>query len=213
MKNSEGTIWGYCRCSTNEDLQDISRQTRELVNKGVPEENIFMEYESGTKVNRIELKRLLESVKPKDTIVVTEVSRITRSTKQLCEIIEIVKENNLCLILGNFVVDCRSEDLEPMTEGMIKMMGVFAEMEAKMTSARVKSGMANARAKGVKIGRPTLTKEHLPRKFFEYYGLYQNKDVKFGKVDFAKVLGVSRPTLDKYLEVYEKYMLEELNNK
>lgn len=211
MKNSENKIWGYCRCSTNEDLQDISRQTRELKDKGVPEENIFMEYESGTKVNRVELKRLFEAVKPKDTIVATEVSRITRSTKQLCEIIEIIKENNLCLVLGNFVVDCRNEELEPMTEGMIKMMGVFAEMEAKMTSARVKSGMANARAKGAVIGRPKLTKDDLPRKFFEYLVLYKDKNIKFGKSAFAKVLGVSRPTLDKYIDVYETHMREELN--
>lgn len=213
MKDIKGTMWGYCRCSTNEDLQDISRQTRELKDKGVPEENIFMEYESGRKENRVQLKRLLDSVKPKDTIVVTEVSRITRSTKQLCEIIEIVKENNLCLILGNFIVDCRSEELEPMTEGMIKMMGVFAEMEAKMTSARVKSGMANARAKGAIIGRPKLTKDDLPRKFFEYLSLYKDESTKFGKSDFAKVLGVSRPTLNKYLEVYTNYINEEFNKK
>lgn len=212
MKNKleENTIFGYCRCSTNEDLQDIGRQKRELLEQGVPEENIFFEYESGKKEDRVELKKMLARVKSRDTIVATEVSRITRSTKQLCEIIDLVKNMHLKLVLGTFVVDCRNEELEPMTEGMLKMMGVFAEMEAKMTSARVKSGMANARAKGVTIGRPKLSVENLPKKFFDYYGLYVDKAVKFGKTDFAKVLNVSRPTLDKYLEVYKQEMMTKI---
>lgn len=212
MKNKleENTIFGYCRCSTNEDLQDIGRQKRELLERGVPNENIFFEYESGKKENRVELKKMLAKVKSRDTIVATEVSRITRSTKQLCEIIELVKNMHLKLVLGTFVVDCRDEELEPMTEGMLKMMGVFAEMEAKMTSARVKSGMANARAKGVVIGRPKLSLESLPKKFFDYYGLFADKTVKFGKTDFAKVLNVSRPTLDKYLEVYKQEMIAKI---
>jgi DNA invertase Pin-like site-specific DNA recombinase len=76
----------------------------------------------------------------------TEVNRITRSTKQLCKIIEIAKEKHIKLILGTFIVDCTSE-LDPMTEGMLKMMGVFAEIERNMISQRVKSGIANARSK------------------------------------------------------------------
>ena len=51
----------------------------------------------------------------------------TRSTKQLCEIIEVAKARRLKLIIGTFVVDC-SGTLDPMTDGMLKMMGVFAEI-------------------------------------------------------------------------------------
>ena len=55
---------------------------------GVTSDKIFMEYESGTKINRPELNKLLSIVKEGDTIVSTEVSRITRSTKQLIDVIE-----------------------------------------------------------------------------------------------------------------------------
>ena len=79
--------YGYCRCSTNDRQQDITRQIRELKNQGVDEENIYFEYASGVKEDRIQLKKLLANVKNGDTIIATEVSRITRSTKQLCEII------------------------------------------------------------------------------------------------------------------------------
>ena len=80
-------IYGYARCSTNEELQDIQRQVRELKQLGATEETIYLEYESGTKTNRAELFKLLNVVKHGDTILTTEVSRITRSTKQLCDII------------------------------------------------------------------------------------------------------------------------------
>ena len=147
-------IYGYARCSTNEKFQDINRQVRELKQQGATDTTIYLEYESGTKVNRAELNKLLNIVKTGDTIVSTEVSRITRSTKQLCDIIELAKEKHIKLVLGNFVVDC-SKELDPMTEGMLKMMGVFSELERNIISQRVKSGMDNAKAKGKVIGRPT----------------------------------------------------------
>ena len=102
-------IYGYARCSTNEELQDINRQIRELKQLGAAEETIYREYESGTKNDRVELQRLLAAVRNGDTIVATEVSRITRSTKQLCEIIELAKDRHIKLVLGSFVVDCTKE--------------------------------------------------------------------------------------------------------
>ena len=120
-------IYGYARCSTSEKEQDINRQVRELKQQGATDKTIYLEYESGTKENRAELMKLLDAVQPGDTILATEVSRITRSTKQLCDIIEMAKDKHIKLILGTFIVDC-SRELDPMTEGMLKMMGVFAEL-------------------------------------------------------------------------------------
>ncbi|EGS9999059.1 recombinase family protein [Clostridium perfringens] len=191
-------LYGYCRCSTNETKQNIGRQIRELRKLGVEKKNIFMEYESGTKINRVELSRLLDCIKDGDTIIATEVSRITRSTKQLCELIEFAKDKKLKLVLGTFIVDCTKE-LDPMTEGMLKMMGVFSEIERNMISERVKSGVANARAKGKIVGRPKLTIDKVPDKVKELYELFENN--KISKTDYAKVCNISRPTLDKYIEI------------
>lgn len=192
-------IYGYCRCSTNETKQDISRQERELKALGVKDKKcIYKEYESGTKVNRIELNRLLDAVNEGDTIITTEVSRITRSTKQLCEIIEFAKNKHLKLIFGSFIVDCIKE-LDAMTEGMLKMMGVFSEIERNMISQRVKSGVANARAKGKMVGRPKLTIKDIPQKVIDMNDLYKSGAIS--KTDYAKMCDVSRPTLDKYIKV------------
>lgn len=195
------TIYGYARCSTDENKQDINRQKRELKVLGcVDEKNIYWEYESGTKLDRIELNKLLDQVKIGDTIVTTEVSRITRSTKQLCEIIEKAKEKQIKLIIGGFVVDCSKGELDAMTDGMLKMMGVFAEMERNMISERVKSGMANAVSKGKIIGRPKTTIDKLPLNFIKHYPKYVDKTVN--KTEFARLCGISRQSIHKYINIY-----------
>ena len=193
-------IYGYARCSTNEELQDINRQIRELIQLGAAEENIYREYESGMKNDRVELQRLLSAVEAGDTIIATEVSRITRSTKQLCEIIELAKDRHIKLVLGSFIVDCTKE-LDPMTEGMLKMMGVFSELERNIISQRVKSGLQNAKAKGVAIGRPATSEETIPSTFFKYYPKYKRGEIN--KAEFAKLCSVSYPTIYKYLAIVE----------
>lgn len=198
-------IYGYARCSTNEELQDINRQVRELKQQGATDETIYLEYESGTKVNRTELNRLLDVVKTGDTILATEVSRFTRSTKQLCDIIELAKERKLKLILGTFVVDCTKE-LDPMTEGMLKMMGVFAELERNMISQRVKSGMQNAKAKGKVVGRPATTADSIPPIFYRYYPEY--KSGKYSKKELSRLCSLSYPTIYKYLNIVEESTLK-----
>ena len=196
-------IYGYARCSTNEERQDINSQKRELYTLGVTDEKyIYWEYESGMKDDRTEFNKLLDIVSEGDTIATTEVSRLTRSTKHLCEILQTVKDKKLTLnIGGSFVVDCSKGELDPMTEGMIKMWGVFAEMERNIISQRVKSGMKNARAKGKQIGRPPITMDRLPDKFWKYYQKYQAGEINVS--EFARLLKCSRVTIYKYLSMVE----------
>lgn len=192
--------FGYARCSTNETKQDINRQKRELLEQGVLETNIYWEYESGTKEDRTQFSRLLANVNEGDVIVATEVSRITRSTKQLCSIIEFAKNKKIKLILGSFIVDC-SKELEPMTEGMLKMMGVFAELERNIISQRVKSGLNNAISKGKTLGRPKITEDDIPSIFYKHYPKYKNNEIN--KIEFARLCDLSYPTIYKYLRIVE----------
>ena len=194
-------LYGYARCSTDNTKQDITRQTRELRALGVAVNNIYLEYASGTKIDRIEFNKLLDKVEQGDTIIATEVSRITRSTKQLCEVIELAKARRIKLVLGSFIVDCIKE-LDPMTEGMLKMMGVFAELERNMISQRVKSGMANAKAKGKLVGRPTTTMKDVPVKVVKAYDLL--KSAKINKSECARMCEISRSCLYKYVKLIEE---------
>lgn len=203
-----GTIYGYARCSTNESKQDVKRQVNELLSKyDVAKDNMFFEYESGAKEDRKQFNRMLKQLNQGDTVVTTEVSRLTRSTKQLCEVIELAKDKHIKLIIGDFVVDCSKGELDPMTDGMIKMMGVFAEMERNMTRARVKSGMAHAKAKGVKLGRPTLTIEDLPNSFIKHYPktlLPKGHENRLTMSDVIKLCDISRQTAYNYKTIYDE---------
>lgn len=198
-------IYGYCRCSTTEDKQDIQRQVRELINLGATKRTIYKEYISGTSDDKVELKKLLETVTEGDTIVTTEVSRLSRSTKQLLELIEIVKDKKICLVVGNAMkIDCRNGELDPMTLAFLQMAGVFAELERNMISQRVKSGMENAKKKGKQIGRAKTSMEEVlsNKKFMESYELYKKGSIN--KSQIARLTGMSRPTVIKYVKLLEE---------
>ena len=203
MSNASPMAWRECaRCSTNESRQDINRQTRELKKLGVKEDKeIFWEYESGTKFDRAEFQKLLDVLKPGDTIITTEVSRLTRSTRHLCEILQLVQNKKLKLVIGNFVIDCREEEIDPMTKGMLMMWGVFSEMERDIISQRVKSGLENAKAKGKKIGRPVIDATNLPDKFLKHYPQYKSGDISI--TEFANMIKCSRTTIYKYISLIE----------
>ena len=192
--------YGYARCSTDESRQDIDRQKRELRTLGVVEDkHIYWEYESGIKIDRPEFRKLMDAISEGDTLVVTEVSRLTRSTKQLCEILQSVQDRRIRLVIGSFAVDCRSAEVDPMTKGMLLMWGVFSEMERDIISQRVRSGMKNAVAKGKRIGRPQTTVGSLPDKFWKYKNMYERGDISIA--EFARLLDCSRTTIYKYLNI------------
>lgn len=194
--------YGYARASTNSDRQDIGRQKRELVAMGIKEHNIFWEYESGSHEDREKLLQLLQTVKLGDTIACTEVSRLSRSTKQLCEILEFVEKNKLKLIVGSFIVDCTKDEIDPMTMGMLRMMAVFAQMERDITIQRIKSGMENARAKGKHIGRRKTTENDIPAAFFRYYPQFNSGKINLS--EFARLTNLCRNSIYKYLKIIEE---------
>ena len=195
-------VYGYARCSTNEKLQDINRQKRELKELGATDETIYFEYESGTKADRAELNKLLDIVKQGDTIVTTEISRLTRSTKQLCDIIQVIQQKQLKLtVKGSITIDCSNGGIDPMTNAFLQMAGVFAELERNIISQRVKSGLQNAKAKGKIVGRPTITADDIPSIFYKHYPKYKNNEIN--KKELSRICALSYPTVYKYLALVE----------
>ena len=193
-------VYGYSRCSTNETKQDINRQVREL--KAAGAEEIFMEYEHGDAKIKSQQQAMFAQAQAGDTITVLEVSRLARSTQQLCEIIDIVRERHLRLVIvGSITLDCRGGQPDPMSEAFLQMAGVFSQLELSMIRVRVRSGMANARAKGKRIGRPQVTVEDLPSAFLRHYPAYQKGTLNVSEL--ARVCGVSRTTVYKYIELLE----------
>lgn len=192
--------YGYARCSTNESRQDIDRQVRELKIAGA--EEIILEYEHGDAAVKKQQQTLFDTAQEGDTIITLEVPRLARSTKQLCEIIEIINAKHLRLVIvGSITMDCRNGHADPMTEAFLQMAGVFSQLELAMIRARVKSGMANARAKGASIGRPRTTVDDVPPVFLRHYPTYRNG--KLNVSELSRVCNISRTTAYKYLSLLQ----------
>ena len=177
--------------------QDAKR-VKELKAAGADE--VIFEYEHGDAKTKKELNLLLELAQAGDTIITLEVSRLSRSTQQLCELIDIIREKRLRLvIMGSITIDCREGKADPMSEAFLQMAGVFSQLELAMIRARVKSGIENAKAKGKKIGRRPTTKEDIPSSFLKHYAIFM--EGKMNVSELARVCGLSRPTVYKYMKM------------
>lgn len=192
--------YGYARCSTNESKQDINRQVREL--KAAGADNIYLEYEHGDSKVKSQQESMFATAMPGDTITTLEVPRLARSTQQLCDIIERVQEKRLRLVIvGSITLDCREGRADPMSEAFLQMAGVFSQLELAMIRQRVRSGMANARAKGKQIGRPRLTAEDIPASFLRHYPAYKKGELNVSEL--SRVCELSRTTVYKYISVMD----------
>ena len=191
-------IYGYARCSTNEDKQDINRQIRELKAAGADE--VIFEYEHGDAKVKKNLHMLLDTTTEGDTIITMEVSRLSRSTQQLCEIIDIIRNKRLRLVIvGSITIDCRNGQTDPMSEAFLQMAGVFSQLELAMIRARVRAGMANAKAKGKKVGRPQTTKDDIPAVFYKHFLAFASGNMNVSEL--ARICNLSRPTIYKYFKI------------
>ena len=192
--------YGYARCSTNETKQDINRQVREL--KAAGAEEIFLEYEHGDSKVKAQQAQMFAQAQAGDTIITLEVPRLARSTQQLCEIIDRVRERRLRLVIvGSITLDCRKGRADPMSEAFLQMAGVFSQLELSMIRERVRSGMANAKAKGKQIGRPQTTKDNVPAIFLRPYPASKSGHLNISEL--SRVCDLSRTTIYKYISLLE----------
>ena len=105
------------------------------------------------------------------------------------------------VIVGSITLDCRNGYPDPMSEAFLQMAGVFSQLELAIIRTRVRSGMANAKAKGKQIGRPQTTKDAIPATFLRHYPSYKNGHLNLS--EFARVCDLSRTTVYKYLFLSE----------
>lgn len=161
-----------------------------------------MEYEHGDAKVKSQQTQMFAQAQAEDSIIVLEVSRLARSTQQLCAIIDTVREKRLRLVIvGSITLDCRQGAADPMSEAFLQMAGVFSQLELAMIRTRVRSGMANAKAKGKPIGRPQITADSIPAIFLRHYPAYKSKQLNVSEL--ARVCDLSGTTAYKYIELLE----------
>lgn len=197
----------YTRASTNMEKQDLKTQLHLAVKYNIKPECIFSEFGSGGNRNRKEYNKMLSILQPQDTIVARDITRLSRSLKDILELIAFVKDNKLRLILDsmNFTLDCRGE-WSIFEEICILVFGLVGEIQRTTISADTKEKLAYKRdVEGVVLGAPVLTKERLLLKkpeISELYGLYKAKIISFES--FKLALKVSRNTAYSYIKILEE---------
>ena len=156
---------GYMRISTafeqtKERNQKFDRQLMILKEHGIEEENIFQDRISGgvSTKDRPQFDLMISTLKSGDMIIVTEMSRFSRSLQDLIETVNklTAKKIGVTFLKENIVID--DNGLNPMNKFIFQLFGAFAEFEKSLIAERVKSGMQASKAKGVKLGAPIKIK-------------------------------------------------------
>ncbi|TCD53911.1 recombinase family protein [Alloscardovia theropitheci] len=143
---------GYARVSTSD--QNINRQIDLLAAAGVDTRNIYQEKITGTTRKRPELTRMLEELQPHDTVIIVELSRISRSTQDMLSIIEQIKTKGAFIkSLHDTWLDTTDEN--PMSAFLLTVMAALSQLERDQLSQRVKEGLESAKNHGKKLGCPS----------------------------------------------------------
>jgi putative DNA-invertase from lambdoid prophage Rac len=157
--------YAYLRVSTiKQDLETQRYEILKYCERNERSVDIWLEIEISSRKNMKErrIDELLSLLKKGDTVIVSELSRIGRSISQVVLIVEglIKKHVNFIAIKQNIVLNGK---LDMQAKVMVTMFGLFAEMERDLISMRTKAGLANAKAKGVKLGNPNLKSDNRKR--------------------------------------------------
>lgn len=178
----------YVRVSTQE--QNEERQIEALEKHGI--DKWFTEKISGKNAERPELQTMLEFAREGDTVYIHDFSRLARNTKDLLELVERLNNKGVTLVSNKECIDTSTAT----GKLMLTMIGAIAEFERQNLLDRQAEGIAIAKREGKYKGRKatTIDSEIWEREYARY------KERKLNKVQLAKVLKVSRPTLDKLLK-------------
>jgi len=188
---SKGQNIAYVRVSTVE--QNEARQLEALEKYHI--DKWFTEKVSGKNTNRPELQKMLEFVREGDTIYIHDLSRLARSTKDLLEIVELLQKKGVHLVSNKEAIDTSTAT----GKLMLTMIGAIAEFERANLLERQREGIRIAKENGVYKGRKAVSVDS--EAFKELYSKYMNRELT--KMELAKELNISRPTLDRTIKEYE----------
>lgn len=187
------TVYGYVRVSTREQCED--RQLLALRIFPVPEKNIFMDKLSGKDFNRPEYKKLMRKCKPGDVLVVKSIDRLGRNYEEILEQWRIItKERRMdVVVLDMPLLDTRKKgrDLTGtfVADLVLQILSYVAQTERENIRQRQREGIAAAKLRGVRFGRPRM---EIPPEFLQLKEEWEEKKITSRQA--AQRLGVSQDT-------------------
>ena len=178
----------YVRVSTVE--QNEARQIEALKKYGI--DKWFTEKVSAKDTNRPQLQAMLEFAREGDTVYIHDFSRLARSTSDLLKMVELLQAKGVHLVSNKESIDTST----PTGKLMLTMLGAIYEFERANLLERQREGVAIAKTQGKYKGRKEIKIDD----FGAQYQRYLNRELS--KVQLAKELNISRPTLDKLIREY-----------
>ena len=182
-------IVGYARVSSAS--QNLDTQIDALQKAGC--QKIYSDRISGKTTKRPEWENLLTYIRSGDTLMITELSRMTRSLSDLLTITELLEKRRIHLhsVRENIDTSCATG------RAFLSIMGAISQMELELRAERTKAGRESAKARGRMGGRPGLDKEKLEQARI----LYENSDKTAQEV--CDNFGFSKRSLFKYIQNHQ----------
>lgn len=181
---------GYKRVSTGD--QSTARQ---LV--GIELQRVYEDKASGATKDRPELKRCLDALREGDTMHVHAIDRLSRSMRDLIDIVDQVLKAKANLIIYSPRMDITSRDDNYMQEFQLHLWGMIAQLERSMSRQRQKEGIAQAKANGTKSGKP-FGNQPLDLDTLRPIAIEHSKS-GMNISQIARAMKLSRPSISKLL--------------
>jgi DNA invertase Pin-like site-specific DNA recombinase len=178
------TVYGYARVST--DGQTLVAQDAALRAAGCAK--VFSEKASGAKSDRAELRKAISRLAEGDTLIVTRLDRLARSTRDLLNTLDEITTRGAGF---RSLADAWADTTTPHGRLMLTVLGGLAEFERELIRARTSEGRARAKAEGVHMGRPPKLSPHQRREAIA------RRDAGEALTDIARTYGVSHTTIGR----------------
>ena len=181
MSEKQVKIYGYARVSTREQNED--RQIIALKEMGVPEKNIFLDKLSGKNFDRPQYKKLLKKLDDNSVLYIKSIDRLGRSYRDLSNQWQLITKDKGAdvVVIDMPVLDTRREKNllgTLISDLVLALLSYVAESEYSTIHQRQAEGIAAARARGVKLGRPP---KPLPDNFHEVYQKWKAEKISTGE--------------------------------
>ena len=192
--------YGYVRVSSLDQNED--RQMIELQKKNIPEKNIYMDKLSGKNFERPAYKRLFKKLKQGDLLYIMSIDRLGRNYVEIQEQWRILtKEKGIDIVVQDMpLLDTRTgKDLMGtfISDLVLQILSFVAQNERENIKKRQAQGIAAAKARGVRFGRP---EKPVPDNFGDIVNRWEKKEIKIS--DVVKICDMSEPTFYRRLREY-----------
>ena len=191
--------YGYVRVSTAQ--QHIDRQIDALLELGLEQSSIFIDYESGKDFNRRNYKKLIRKLKKDDLVIIKSIDRLGRDYNMIIEewrLITKEKEADI-MVIDMPLLDTRIEGKNLVgkfiSDIVLQVLSFVAQNERETMRIRQAEGIKTAKARGVKFGRPRIT---LPNNFEIVAKQYLRKEITNKKA--CEILGMTRGSFFRYMK-------------